>query len=411
MATWPLILSMLKYLFASVIYICFLLPVNAQKVAQPAENILPYSNYYTVRGGINNSLFVINKKKSATVAFLGGSITFNPGWRDKVSNYLKERFLKTKFRFIQAGIPSLGSLPHAFRFKQDVLDSGKVDLLFIEAAVNDRVNGTDSLTQVRDLEGIVRQAKHSNPSMDIILMSFADPDKNNDYSKSKIPVEVANHELIAQHYNLPSINLAKEVYDKIQNKEFSWDHDFKDLHPAPFGQELYFATIKNLLETCIDKPVHRSVVKPIPKPLNKANFEHGSYYSITNAYHDKNWVLDNDWAPKDNLGTRPGFVNVPVLAAVKPGAEITLPFSGTAIGMGIVSGADAGIISYSVDNIAYKDIDLYTAWSNMLHLPWYVLFNGNLSKGNHVLRLKIANHHNVNSKGNACRIVYFLKNE
>jgi sialidase-1 len=95
---------MLKYLFAFV-YICFLLPVAAQVVTQPAENILPYSNYYTVRGGVNNSLSVINKKKSATVAFLGGSITFNPGWRDKVSNYLKERFPKTKFRFIQAGIP------------------------------------------------------------------------------------------------------------------------------------------------------------------------------------------------------------------------------------------------------------------------------------------------------------------
>jgi sialidase-1 len=110
------------------------------------------------------------------------------------------------------------------------------------------VNGTDSLTQVRDLEGIVRHAKRVNPLMDIMMMSFADPDKSSDYAKGKIPAEVANHELVAQYYNLPSINLAKEVYDKIKNKEFSWENDFKDLHPSPFGQELYFVTMKSLLQ-------------------------------------------------------------------------------------------------------------------------------------------------------------------
>jgi sialidase-1 len=401
---------MLKYFFALGIALCFLMPVRAQ-LPDKVRPVLPYHNFYNTRGGVNNFLYVVNKKQAATVAFLGGSITFNPGWRNKVSDYLKERFPKAKFRFIAAGIPSLGSLPHAFRLKHDVLDSGKVDLLFVEAAVNDRVNGTDSLTQVRDLEGIVRQAKHSNPLMDIVLMSFADPYKNNDYAAGKIPAEVAAHELIARYYNLPSINLAKEVYDKIQNKEFSWDKDFKDLHPAPFGQELYFETIKSLLQNCINRRVTKPVVKHLPKLLNKASFEHGNYYSVTNARHDENWIVDNNWTPTDNLPTRPGFVNVPMLITDKASAELTLPFTGTAIGMGVVSGGDAGVISYAIDHGDFKDIDLFTEWSSGLHLPWYVLFNGNLAKGKHILKLKVANHHNVNSKGNACRIVYFLRNE
>jgi sialidase-1 len=79
--------------------------------------------------------------------------------------------------------------------------------------------------------------------------------------------------------------------------------------------------------------------------------------------------------------------------------------------MGVVSGGDAGIISYAIDNGPYQEIDLFTAWSNSLHLPWYVLFDGNLHKGKHVLKLKIVNRHNANSKGDACRIVYFLMNE
>lgn len=379
--------------------------------AYPVKPILSYSDYYKLRGGLNNFLYNATKKQKATVAFLGGSITFNPGWRDKVTAYLKERYPATKFRFIAAGIPSLGSLPHAFRLKRDLLDSGKIDLLFLEAAVNDRANSTDSLTQVRDLEGIVLHAKRANPQMDIIMMSFADPDKNRDYASGKTPVEVINHEMVATRYGLPSINIAKEVYDKIQNKEFDWDRDFKDLHPAPFGQELYFANIKSLLQKSAEQPIATPKVKSLPKRLNAASFVNGNYYNISNAKHDASWSIDPNWSPKDGLGTRPGFVNVPMLVTEKPGAELTLNFSGTVVGMAIVAGGDVGTVSYTIDGKSYKNIDLFTQWSGGLHLPWYILFDGNLQRGKHVLKLKIADTHNANSKGYACRVMNFLKSE
>jgi sialidase-1 len=378
--------------------------------AYPVKPVLPYGNYFKLRKGLNKSLYSF-RHSPATVAFMGGSITFNPGWRDKVTTYLKERFPGTKFRFIAAGIPSLGSLPHAFRLKRDLLDSGKIDLLFLEAAVNDRANSTDSLTQIRDLEGIVLHAKRANPQIDIVMMSFADPDKNLDYASVKTPVEVANHEMVAAHYGLPSINIAKEVYDKIQNKEFDWDKDFKDLHPAPFGQELYFANIKALLQAAISPGVALRKYEPKPKRLNAASFVNGDYYNINNAKPGEGWGINPNWGPKDGLGTRPGFVNVPMLTAEKPGAELMLNFTGTAIGIAIVSGGDAGVVSYTIDGKPYKNIDLYTQWSAGLHLPWYILFDGDLKAGKHVLKLKIATEHNVNSKGYACRIVNFLRNE
>jgi sialidase-1 len=383
--------------------------------AYPVKPVLPYRNYITIRNGLNDVKQKIGQGQTVTVAFVGGSITFNPGWRDKVCQYLQERFPQTHFRFIAAGIPSLGSLPHAFRLQRDVLDSGKVDLMFLEAAVNDRVNGTDSLTQVLDLEGIVRHARRTNAAMDIVMMAFADPEKNSDYDQGNIPAEVANQELVASHYHLPSINLAKEVHDKIKNHEFSWGDDFKDIHPSPFGQELYFATIKSMLDTCLGiQNTHLmtgAVAKQLPRPINKANFEHGSYYSITRAQGDSNWAYDQHWQPADHAGTRPGFVNVPVLYAENQGAELSLRFKGTAIGMGMVSGPDAGVIAYAIDDAPFKEIDLFTPWSNYLHLPWYVLFGSRLKNGNHILKLKIADHKNAGSKGYACRIVYFLKND
>jgi sialidase-1 len=71
----------------------------------------------------------------------------------------------------------LGSTPGAFRFERDVLCKGKVDLLFIDAAVNDRVNGFGTVEQILGMEGIVRHARESNPATDIVIMHFVDPDK------------------------------------------------------------------------------------------------------------------------------------------------------------------------------------------------------------------------------------------
>lgn len=355
--------------------------------------------------------------KTFTVAYLGGSITNMTGWRNKVDSFLQARYPDNKLRFINAGIPSLGSLPHAFRLQQDVLDSGRIDLLFLEAAVNDHVNETDSLTQMRTLEGIVRHALRSNPYMDIVLMSFADPDKLKDYANGKTPTEVSNHETIATHYNLASINLAREVYDRIRVGEFTWDNDFKDLHPAPFGHQLYFESIHELwkaadaVATAYIGRTPRLHKQRLPAPLNTSAFEKGRYLPLTEARPDAAWSLNPDWSPTDGLNTRPGFVHVPMLTTNTAGAALGLSFKGTAVGIAIVSGQDAGIVEYSIDGRPFKQVDLFTQWSKSLHLPWYVLFEGNLPRKKHRLVLRVATTHNPNSTGNACRIVHLLVNE
>jgi len=247
-------------------------------------------------------------------------------------------------------------------------------------------------------------------------MSFADPDKTNLYKKGLIPTSIANHKLVAGHYNLPSINLAKAVADKLANKEFDWDKDFKDLHPAPFGQHLYFEGIKTLLASELSVPAktgdhtNKHDITKIPL-LNPNSFTNGSYLDISSAHTDADWTLYKNWTPTDHIGVRDGFVKVPILEGTKAGSTLTLPFKGNAIGMAVVSGADAGIVTYSIDNGPEKQIDLYTQWSSSLHLPWYVLFGSGLKEGTHQLRLTISSDKNKGSTGNACRVVHFLLNK
>jgi len=380
--------------------------------AQAPHSILPKERFVTLRNGLPHFTSCVYNRHKATVAFVGGSITFNPGWRDELCAWLKQQYTGVQFTFVTAAIPSLGSVAHVFRLQQDLLEKASPDLVFVEAAVNDRGNGTDSITQVRALDGIVRQIKQKNRQTDVLLMSFADPDKTNDYNKGVVPVEIANHEAVAAHYHSPSINLGREVHDRITNGELNWDRDFKDIHPAEYGQHLYFTTIQYLLQQCLTTgPAAREKsAGKLPAAMDKATFQKGHYYAITNANTDSGWAIDKDWAPKDGLSTREGYVHVPVLVSDKPGAELHLPFSGTAVGIAVIAGGDAGTVSYAIDNGAYQQLDLYTVHSSWLHLPCYYLLSGNLKKGKHTLHIRISNQNNKNSKGHACRIVNFLVN-
>jgi sialidase-1 len=379
------------------------------KSVVPVNEILPSSSFFKLNNGLPNTFQKIYDNKELTVAFLGGSITYNKGWRDKICQHLQETYPKTTFRFIPAGVPSLGSLPHAFRLQTDVLGKGSIDLLFIEAAVNDRANRTDSVTQLRAMEGIIRHALTANPTMNIVLMAFADEYKNHDFERNKEPLEVKVHRQMAEYYGLPFLNLAEEVYKRIKHGEFSWTEDFKDLHPSPYGQNIYYQSIKTLLQLS-EKECKGGIVKTIlPEPLNESAYEKGIYVDIHQVTDLKGFTISENWEPTDQKETRAGYVHVPVLEAVNPGSSFTFSFTGNAVGIAIVSGPDAGIIEYRIDNRKTETLNLFTQWSNFLHLPWYLILADGLNEGKHILNVKTASD-TENANRNACRIVHFLVN-
>ncbi len=376
----------------------------------PDRDFLSCSSFIAFNGMLNNVLSAIKNKKELTVAFLGGSITFNPGWRDKLCQYFQETYPQTKFKFIPAGIPSLGSLPHAFRLQSDVLDNSNIDLLFVESAVNDHANNTKSKIQQRAIEGIIRHALTTNPAMNMVLMAFADEDKTMDYEKKLEPTEIKIQRQLAEHYRLPFINLAKEVYERIKHGEFTWG-DFKDLHPSPFGQNVYFQAMKSML-LLAEKEYGGESILPVtlPRAQNNGVYDDGIYESIGKATNLKGFSVIDHWKPYDGKSTRDGFVNVSVLEAVEPGSSFSFSFKGNAVGIAIVSGPDAGIIEYKIDNGDTQTLNLVTDWSNTLHLPWYLILADGLKKTEHILEVKISSS-NRNSGGNACRIVHFLVNK
>jgi lysophospholipase L1-like esterase len=375
-------------------------------------NMLPKGHdYFELRTGLANSRRAFERTHAGRVVFLGGSITAGGAWRQHTCDYLTKKFPGTTFAFINAGIGSLGSVPHAFRLERDVLAHGPVDLLFLEAAVNDTSNTADPAHMLRGIEGVVRHVRTASPITDIVQLHFVMPEHMTDYNGGKVPASIAQHEKVAVAYGNPSLNLSREVTDRINAGEFSWDGDFKNLHPSPFGHQLYANSIARLLNAAFALPLAAAEKPhPLPPPIDPTSYFRGRFGDIREARNIRGFTLEKTWRPADKKGTRAGFVDVPALVGAEPGAEFEFSFEGTGCGLFITAGSDAGRLEFSVDGAPYRKIETTTRWSHALHLPWVVMLDDHLAPGHHTTKVRIASDHDPKSTGTALRVFQLLLN-
>lgn len=295
-----------------------------------------------------------------------------------------------------------------------MLGRGQVDLLFDEAAVNDATNGRTPQQMLRGMEGIVRHARRSNPNMDVVVMHFVDPEKMAAYNAGRTPEVISVHERVARHYGVTSINLALEVTQRINAGEFTWKDDFRNLHPSPFGQKLYHHTINRMFDRAWAEPLAADTAPTphaTPAPLDRFNYSHGRLAAVKQAELKSGFTYQLSWKPTDGAGERIGFVDVPMVVAEEPGAALEFTFRGSAVGLFVAAGPDAGIIEFRIDGGTWQQQDLFTRWSSRLHLPWAYILDDELSAGEHQLAMRMSDRKHDQSQGHACRIVHFLVND
>ena len=369
---------------------------------------LDFSKYMSLRGSLDNSRLKFESGE-ATVAFLGGSITEMKGWRDLMKQRLQKKYPNTKFTFIDAGISSTGSTPHAFRLENDILNIAKPDLLFFEASVNDHTNGFAKDEQIKGVEGVIAHALKANPNMDIVYLHFI-YEPTRDVKMQGITSEVyTNQELVCKHYKIPSIDFISAITDEMKAQKINW-HEFGGTHPAPLGHEYYAEAIMQMFDKLQTKAKN---IKPhkLPKaPLDKFSYTNGRFIDITSAKIKNGWTISENWQPTLRAGTRKGFAFVPMLSAEEPGAELKLGFKGKAIGICCATGPEAGILEYSIDGGEFKKLDTFTQWSPHLYIPWVFMLEKELPNKQHTLVLRISAEKNPRSKGTAVHIRNFVAN-
>ncbi|MCK4294422.1 MAG: prolyl oligopeptidase family serine peptidase [Planctomycetes bacterium] len=368
--------------------------------------------FYALRDDLSNCRLRFLNEKKGRVAFLGGSITNMNGWRPMVAENLQKRFPDTEFDFVNAGIPSTDSTLGPFRLSSDVFGRGRVDLLFVEYAVNDQHNSRAAVERIRGMEGVIRQARRKNPYIDIVMLYFVDPIKIEQLNSGHTPPEVQSHRTVARYYDIPAIDLAREVAERLNTSEFDWG-TFGGLHPGPFGHRLYAESIERLFDAAWKtrlSPDSKPRKHFLPaSPIDPLNYSRGRYIDIEQANLVNGFQHVPSWATKQG-STRPRFREIPMLVAEQPGAALELDFSGTAIGILVVAGPDVGVIEFSIDGGKVRQLDQLTRWSSFLHIPWAYMLDAELKPGSHKLTLKTTDKKHPNSKGHAARIVKFLAN-
>ncbi len=367
------------------------------------------------RGSLANARSVFETEKKGHVAFMGGSITEMEGYRPMVSEFLQKRFPETQFTFTAAGISSTCSTTGAFRLQEDVLSKGRVDLFFVEFAVNDDQDAHHTREEcIRGMEGIVRHLRAANPNVDVVLTFFLNENSMAAYRKGAVPLPVAAHTEVAEHYGISTINLARAVTSRIDAGEFDWKK-FGGVHPAPFGNRIAADMVAELLQSHWSGPLEvgrglRAHSEPAV-PLDGKNYGKGRFLKPDELRMGVGWSVGiPDWAALKG-GKRARFNSLPLVQASQPGAELQVAFEGTAIGAFVLAGPDAGMLEAIIDGAAPVKVNLLHGFSAGLHYPRTVMFADTLAEGKHILKLRLLEERDPKSSGTAARVLHFVVND
>ncbi len=364
-----------------------------------------------IRSDFQNSKAVFQSTKTGRVAFIGGSITEMNGYRPMVTKYLIEKFPDTKFDFIDAGISSTCSTTGAFRLTRDVLDQKSempVNLFFIEFAVNDDQDAAHSDQNcIRGMEGIIRHALLNNPRMDIVLTYFVNPSMLKTIQDGNVPLSIAAHQKVAKHYGVTTILLANEVAHRIEEGTLTWEQ-YGGTHPGPVGNAIPAEMIRKLLDLAWNDQTLIMKKESLPEPIDPHCYSNGRFLEAKNITLGENWQHHiPDW--KSIAGAfRATFAEDKLFCTTTPDDELTIHFSGTALGAYLLAGPDAGELIVSIDDEAPLTVNLRHHYSSGLHYPRTVMFSSDLEDKPHVAKVSLKK--SASDKPTVARILEFVVN-
>ncbi|MDH4478110.1 MAG: SGNH/GDSL hydrolase family protein [Verrucomicrobiaceae bacterium] len=183
---------------------------------------------------------VVKPGAEVKIAYLGGSITAQPGWRVKTLERFQKTYPEAKISEIHAAIGGTGSDLGVCRLKQDVLDH-KPDLLFVEFAVND--GGTAPEQIFRCMEGIVRQTWRALPECDICFVYTLTEALAPAMLEGKFQRSASAMERVAGHYGIPTIHMAMAVAELAKEGKLIWKAALPktEAEHAALGGKMVFA--------------------------------------------------------------------------------------------------------------------------------------------------------------------------
>ena len=314
------------------------------------------------RGGVPNVLAKLRAGGEVRIAYLGGSITAQDGWRPKTLTWFRQQFPIARVSEINAAIGGTGSDLGVFRLQHDVLEY-KPDLLFVEFAVND--GGAPPQQIYRCMEGIVRQTWRHEPATDICFIYSLAGNMLETLQGGRFPRSAAAMEKIADHYGIPSIHMGLEVarLEKAGKLVFKGEKPKTDdekaalgdkilfspdaVHPYPdTGHQLYLEAVVRSFKKLqgVGKPGPHS----LPAPYVADHCEAAKMLSLSQAKLSPGWRRLN--AATNSLAKSFGDRLPELWEAREPGESVSFKFRGTTARIYDLLGPDCGQVTIVVDD-------------------------------------------------------------
>ncbi len=343
---------MMKHLLPLTIVLSLML-TTAVRAEMPTYEPVP-AKLVKARDGLGNVLKKLEAGGEVRIGYLGGSITAARGWRVQTLDWFRKQFPKATVDEINAAIGGTGSDLGVFRVGRDVLQH-KPDLMFVEFAVNDGGAAPERIWKA--MEGIVRQTWAANPRTDICFVYTYRVGYEKDLRQEKCPRAASADEMLAEHYGIPSINVALRVVELQSQGKLIFKSDeptpagvvrfSKDgVHPLGEGHQIYTDVIGDAIlamaKNC--KPVDHQ--PKLARPFVADNWQAAKMVPLTRQMRKGQWTeLPDDNPLMSRFGRRMGQL----WETTTPGSRIEFRFRGSQVKLYDLLGPDGGQVTITVD--------------------------------------------------------------
>ncbi|OAM86913.1 SGNH/GDSL hydrolase family protein [Termitidicoccus mucosus] len=362
----------------------------------PAVAAVPELAPFHARGGLPNFRAKAERGGEVRVAYLGGSITAEEGWRTLSLEFLRERFPRAKVAEIFAAAPGTGSDLGVCRLQADALRHAP-DLLFVEFAVNDETARDERV--LATMEGIVRQARRMRPELDICFVYTLSFRGLPDLRKGGGTRTVRVMERVAEFYGVPSVHMAATVARRLDEGSLVFGKKDGDrcgpgqvlftrdgVHPTAEGHRVCMETLAAALPVLLGTGA--PAAHGLGEPLAADNWERATIMPVAALGRRDGWTR----LPADgrHLAHQPGLIAPETWAAPEAGAALEFTTRGPVLGLAGMSTPDSGQFSVTVDGgapVTASFFDRFTRADFMRMTAWFYPLP--LDDGAHRVRVEL----------------------
>lgn len=222
-----------------------------------------------------NTYYNLKTKKKLNIGYLGGSITCGTGasdavthsWASLVTEWFKAKFPEATIVGNNVGIGGTGTVFGQYRVIKDFKlknDAEKPDLIFLEFAINDAYDGTDSVAAKKNMNTILTSIYNYAPCADVVILLTTDSGKSEEGGNSgDVTKNIQKaHQEIADAYGIPTIDiggmLIEDMSAQTETGHFydAWRKYFSDeVHPGDLGHLKYASYITHYLDCAFSKKI------------------------------------------------------------------------------------------------------------------------------------------------------------